>query len=336
MKAVGFNKPLAIEDVHALEDIELDRPRPGPRDLLVAVEAVSVNPVDTKVRQRPLADTGYKVLGYDAAGRVEDVGAEVKLFKPGDRVWYAGAMQRPGSNAEFQCVDERLVSRKPHGLGMQEAAALPLTTLTAWETLEDQLGLTPANAAGKTLLMVGGAGGVGSITTQIAARHLGMTVIATAGREVSDEWCRAMGAAHTIDYRNGLLEPVRALGIEHVDAILLAQAPDGYWNDACELVAPFGGIVGIVDARGPLDVNRLKTKSARFAWEFMFTRALFGKDMERQGEILTQAARLVDDGVLQTTLSETLGPINATNLKEAHRRIESGKTLGKLVLAGWD
>ncbi|HBL87334.1 MAG TPA: zinc-binding alcohol dehydrogenase family protein, partial [Alcanivorax sp.] len=163
MKAVGFNQPRAIEDVHALEDIQLEQPKPGPRDLLVAVEAVSVNPVDTKVRQRPLAEKGHKVLGYDAAGRVEAVGAEVRDFLPGDRVWYAGAMQRQGSNAQYQCVDERLVAKMPEGTGMQEAAALPLTVLTAWESLTDQLGLTPENAAGKTLLMVGGAGGVGSI-----------------------------------------------------------------------------------------------------------------------------------------------------------------------------
>ena len=336
MKAVGFNQPRAIEDVHALEDIELDQPQPGPRDLLVAVEAVSVNPVDTKVRQRPLADKGHKVLGFDAAGRVEAVGSEVRGFLPGDRVWYAGAMQRQGSNAQYQCVDERIVAKAPQSLGLQEAAALPLTTLTAWEALEDQLGLTPHNANGKTLLIVGGAGGVGSIAAQLAARHFGMTVIATAGRERSADWCRAMGAHHTIDYRQGLVAPLKELGIEQVDAILLAQEPDGYWNEVCQLVAPLGGIVSIVDARGPLDTNPLKPKSARFAWEFMFTRALFGVDMERQGEILGQAAKLVDDGVLETTLAETLGPINAANLKEAHRRIEGGGTIGKLVLAGWD
>lgn len=336
MKAIGFNRPRAIADMHALEEIELDRPRPGPRDLLVAVVAVSVNPVDTKMRQRPLPDRKYKVLGYDAAGVVESVGPEVKNFKPGDQVWYAGAMQRPGSNAEHQCVDERLVARKPESLGMQEAAALPLTTLTAWEALIDQLGLTPDNAGGKSLLVVGGAGGVGSIAIQIAASHLGMTVIATAGRQTSADWCHAMGASHTLDYRMGLLEPMKALGHEQVDAILLAHEPDGYWADACQLLAPLGGIAGIVDARGPLDINPLKAKSARFCWEFMFTRALFGQGMERQGEILSEAATLVDQGVLQTTVSEGLGEISVDNLKKAHRRLESGKTIGKLVLAGWD
>lgn len=336
MKAVGFDRPRAIEDLHALQDIELETPVPGPRDLLIAVEAVSVNPVDTKVRQRPLAEPGFRVLGYDAAGRVQAVGDEVRGFKPGDRVWYAGAMQRQGSNAQFQCVDERLVAHKPDSLGMQEAAALPLTTLTVCEALEDQLGLTPDTAKGKTLLVIGGAGGVGSIGIQLAARHFGMTVIATAGRDESARWCQSMGAAHTIDYRQGLVEPVKALGIDGVDAILLAQEPDPYWAEACELINPLGGIVTIVDARGPLDLNALKPKSARFAWEFMFTRAMFGVDMERQGEILSQAAKLVDEGVLQTTLGESLGPINAANLKQAHRRIEDGQTIGKLVLAGWE
>ena len=336
MKAVGFNTPREITDPRALGDIQLARPEPGPRDLLVAVEAVSVNPIDTKVRQRPLSGEQYKVAGYDAAGRVEAVGAEVRHFKPGDRVWYAGTINRQGSNAQFHCVDERIVAHKPDSLGMQEAAAMPLTTLTAWEGLEDQLGLTPANAKGKTLLVVGGAGGVGSMATQIAARHLGMTVIATAGRTESAQWCSAMGAAHTVDYRNGLLEPVRALGVKQVDAIFLAQAPDPYWQDASELIAPFGGILAIVDALAPLDLNLLKPKSVRFAWESMFTHSLSGRDLERQGDILTQAARLVDGGTLETTLSEGLGAINAANLREAHRRVESGKTIGKLVLAGWD
>lgn len=336
MRAIGFNRPRAIADMHALEDIQLERPEPGPRDLLVAVQAVSVNPVDTKLRQSPVEGKDYRVLGYDAAGTVEAVGTAVKNFKAGDRVWYAGAVQRQGSNAEYQCVDERLVAHKPDSLGMQEAAALPLTALTAWEALTDRLGLTPDNAAGKTLLVIGGAGGVGSIAIQIASRRLGMTVIATAGRQSSADWCEAMGATHTLDYRMGLLEPMKALGQEQVDAILLAQEPDDYWSDICQLIAPEGGIAAIVDARGALDLNLLKPKSARFCWEFMFTRALFGQGMEHQGAILTEVAALVDQGILQTTVGEGLGTINATNLKAAHRRLESGKTIGKLVLAGWD
>ncbi|EKF75998.1 alcohol dehydrogenase [Alcanivorax hongdengensis A-11-3] len=336
MKAVGFNQPRAIEDVHALEDIQLDLPTPGPRDLLVSVQAVSVNPVDTKIRQRPLEQPGYRVLGYDAAGRVEAVGAEVKNFRVGDRVWYAGAMQRQGSNAQYQCVDERLVALMPRKLGMQEAAALPLTALTAWEALEDQLGLKPGEDSGKTLLIIGGAGGVGSIATQLASRHFGLRVITTAGRETSANWCQAMGADAIVDYRKPLPEQLASLGLEQVDAILLAQQPDEYWPSVCQLIAPLGGICGIVDARAPLDLNPLKAKSARFCWEFMFTRAMFASQMQRQGDILAQLSELVDAGTIDSTVSEGLGPINASNLKTAHRRLESASTIGKLVLAGWD
>ncbi|MDX1802848.1 MAG: zinc-binding alcohol dehydrogenase family protein [Alcanivorax sp.] len=336
MKAVGFNQPRAIEDVHALEDIQLDLPRPGPRDLLVSVQAVSVNPIDTKLRQRPLEQPGHRVLGFDAAGRVEAVGAEVANVQVGDRVWYAGALQRQGSNAQYQCVDERLAAIMPSSLGMQEAAALPLTALTAWEALEDQLGFSPGDKKGKSLLVIGGAGGVGSIAIQLAARHFGLRVIATASRDTSANWCQAMGAERVVDYRQPLAPQLAAAGLEQVDGILVTQQLDDYWQSACQLVAPFGGICAIVDARAPLDLNPLKAKSARFCWEFMFTRAMFGKQMSRQGRILQQLSQLVDNGTIQTTVSEGLGTINAGNLKEAHRRLESGQTIGKLVLAGWD
>ncbi|PHR67375.1 zinc-binding alcohol dehydrogenase family protein [Alcanivorax sp.] len=335
MKAIGFNQPRAIEDVHALEDIQLDLPAPGPRDLLVAVQAVSVNPIDTKLRQRPLEQPGYRVLGFDAAGVVEAVGAEVENFQAGDRVWYAGAVQRQGSNAQHQCVDERLVAKKPDSLGMQEAAALPLTALTAWEALEDQLGFQPGECEGKNLLVIGGAGGVGSIAIQLAAHHFGLKVIATAGRETSANWCQSLGAHHMVDYRKPLLPQLEAIGCPQIDGIFITQNLDDYWATACQAVAPFGGICAIVDARAPLDLNPLKAKSARFSWEFMFTRAMFATDMQRQGNILTQLSALVDQGKIQSTVSEGLGTINAANLKEAHRRLESGQTIGKLVLAGW-
>ncbi len=335
MKAIGFNQPRAIDDIHALEDIQLDLPSPGPRDLLVSVQAISVNPIDTKLRQRPLEQPGYRVLGFDAAGIVEAVGSEVENFKAGDRVWYAGSAQRQGSNAQYQCVDERLVSRKPDSLGMQEAAALPLTALTAWEALEDQLGFRPGECQGKTLLIIGGAGGVGSIAIQLAARYFGLTVIATAGREQSANWCDAMGAHHLVDYRQPLQPQLDAVSDGQMDGIFVTQNLDDYWQAACQAVAPLGGICAIVDARGPLDLNPLKPKSARFSWEFMFTRPLFGRRMQQQGDRLAELATLVDKGVIQTTVSEGLGPINANNLKEAHRRLESGSTIGKLVLAGW-
>ena len=336
MKAIGFNQPRSIDDVHALEDIQLDLPSPGPRDLLVAVQAVSVNPIDTKLRQRPLDQPGHRVLGFDAAGVVEAVGSEVSRFQKGDRVWYAGAVQRQGSNAEYQCVDERLVSRKPDSLGMQEAAALPLTALTAWEALEDQLGFQPGKCEGKTLLVIGGAGGVGSIAIQLAARHFGLRVIATAGRETSANWCEAMGAHALVDYRQPIPVQLEKLGVPQVDGIFITQNLDDYWQTACQVIAPLGGICAIVDARGPLDLNPLKPKSARFSWEFMFTRAMFAQDMQRQGDILSQLRELVDAGTIQTTISEGLGPINADNLKTAHRRLEEGNTIGKLVLAGWE
>lgn len=335
MRAIGFNQPRAIDDVHALEDIQIDLPSPGPRDLLVAVQAVSVNPIDTKLRQRPLDQPGYRVLGFDAAGVVEAVGSEVSGFQKGDRVWYAGAVQRQGSNAEHQCVDERLVAHKPASLGMQEAAALPLTALTAWEALEDQLGFRPGECEGKTLLVIGGAGGVGSIAIQLAAKHFGLRVIATAGRETSANWCEAMGAHALVDYRKPIAPQLETLGVPQVDGIFITQNLDDYWQTACQVIAPLGGICAIVDARGPLDLNPLKPKSARFSWEFMFTRAMFAQHMQRQGDILEQLAGLVDSGTIQTTLSEGMGPINADNLKAAHKRLEEGSTIGKLVLAGW-
>ncbi|MCK0154084.1 zinc-binding alcohol dehydrogenase family protein [Alcanivorax sp. S6407] len=336
MKAIGFNQPRSIDDVHALEDIQLDLPSPGPRDLLVSVQAVSVNPIDTKLRQRPLEQPGHRVLGFDAAGVVEAVGSEVTAFQKGDRVWYAGAVQRQGSNAEHQCVDERLVARKPDSLGMQEAAALPLTALTAWEALEDQMGFRPGECEGKTLLVIGGAGGVGSIAIQLAAKHFGLRVIATAGRETSANWCEAMGAHALVDYRQPIAEQLEKLGVPQVDGIFITQNLDDYWQMACQVIAPLGNICAIVDARGPLDLNPLKPKSARFSWEFMFTRAMFAQDMQRQGDILKQLSELVDAGTIQTTLSEGLGPINADNLKAAHKRLEEGNTIGKLVLAGWE
>lgn len=332
MKAVGFNQP---GNPDALQDIELDTPQPGPRDLLVAVEAVSVNPIDTKLRQRPLAEAGFRVLGFDAVGTVTALGSGVQHFKVGDRVWYAGSMPRQGSNAELQCVDERLAAAAPANLSAAEGAALPLTALTAWEALEDQLGFKPDQSAGRSLLVIGGAGGVGSIAIQLATRLFGLRVIATAGREESKRWCENLGADATVDYRQPLAPQLETLRLKQVDAILVTQDLDTYWQQACQLIAPLGGICAIVDAREPLDLNPLKPKSARFCWEFMFTRALFGQQMERQGEILSQLAQAVEAGSIRSTLTETLGPISAANLVEAHRRIETGRTIGKLALAGW-
>ena len=336
MKAVGYRRPLIIDDIHALEDISLAEPELHDHDIRVDVQAVSVNPIDTKLRMRPLNTPDYRVLGFDAAGIVNAVGPEVRGFKVGDRVWYAGDIRRQGSNAQQQCVDARLVAHKPSSLGMQEAAALPLTALTAWQAIEDQMGFVPgADNRANTLLIIGGAGGVGAIATQLAAHYFGLTVIATAGNGRSATWCQAMGAHHVVNYRHDLVKQVRALGVEHVSGILNTQDLNDYWSPMCELIAPLGALCALVDARGPLDLNPLKPKSARFSWEFMFSRALHDHHPERQGERLSALATLVDQGTVQSTISESLGPICADNLKHAHRCIEQGHTIGKLVLAGW-
>lgn len=334
MQVIGFQQPGPIDGAGRLQTREVPVPAPGPGDVRVAVEAVSVNPVDAKLRAAVTPEDGFRVLGFDAAGRVEAVGEAVRDFAPGDAVYYAGDVRRPGTNAQYQCVDARLVAHKPRRLDFADAAAMPLTVLTAWECLDDHLGLTTANAGGKSLLVVGGAGGVGSVAIQIAAHHLGMSVIATAGRAESAAWCRRLGAETVVDYRDGLARAVRDQGPAQADAIVLAVEPDAYWPDVCELIAPFGGIAGIVDARGPLDLNPLKLKSASAHWEFMFARAMHDWYPERQGAILAEAARLIDEQVLESTRTEHLGAITAENLNEAHRRIESGQTLGKLVLGG--
>lgn len=337
MRAVGLTRYLPVDDPQSLIDCTLPRPGPGPHDLLVRVAAVSVNPVDTKVRAPKAAiEATPRVLGWDAAGTVETIGSEVTLFRPGDEVWYAGSIVRPGSNAEFQCVDERIAALKPRSLDFAQAAALPLTTITAWEALFERLGLDADGAdAGRSLLIIGGAGGVGSIAIQLA-RRAGLTTIVTASRPETIEWCRALGATHVIDHRQPLPAQLEALGFRQVDAIANFADTDAYWAVMCELIAPQGRICAIVENRAPLELGLLKAKSAGFVWEFMFTRAQFGTpDMIAQHRLLTRVAGLVDAGELRTTLRETLGRIDAANLREAHRRLERGTGVGKLVLAGW-
>ncbi len=338
MKAVVMTKALAAEDPNSLLDAEIGEPgRPDGRDLLVRVEAVSVNPVDTKVRQgRPKDQISPKVLGWDAAGTVEAAGPECSLFKPGDAVYYAGALERPGSNAQLQLVDERIVGRKPEKLDFAAAASLPLTCLTAWETLLDRLQVSIGLAStGKTLLIIGGAGGVGSAAIQMAHRF-GLKVIATASRPESQEWCRALGAHHVIGRSRPLREEVRDLGIQHVDFIANFADTDGYWAEMAELIRPQGRICSIVENAAPLDLNLLKPKSAGFVWEFMFTRSSFQTaDLEAQGRILNEVAKLIDAGALKATVGENLSPICAAGLRGAHARLEAGTAVGKIVLAGW-
>ena len=338
MKAVALTRYLPIDDPASLADVELKDPSPTGHDLLVRVDAVSVNPVDTKVRApKSQVEAQAKVLGWDAAGTVVAVGDEVTLFKKGDTVYYAGDITRAGSNAQLQLVDERIVGRKPQTLEFAQAAALPLTTLTAWELLFDRFGFdADGGERGRSVLIIAGAGGLGSIAIQLA-RRAGLKVIATASREETVAWCKRMGADHVIDHRQPLRPQLEAAGFRHVDAVACFTGAESYWQQIADVVAPQGRIGLVVGLRAPLDLELVKNKSASVHWEFMFTRAMFGTpDIARQHEILTRAADLVDRGELHTTVSESLSPINATNLREAHRRLESGATIGKLVLAGGD
>ena len=338
MKAVALTRYLPIEDPQSLVDVELAAPVAGGRDLLVRVEAVSVNPVDTKVRApRPQVEPEPKVLGYDAAGVVEAVGPDAGLFSPGDPVWYAGDNTRPGSNAQLQLVDERIVARKPASLDFAQAAALPLTALTAWELLFERMGYAfEGGGAGRCLLIIGGAGGVGSIAIQLA-KLAGFTVIATASRKDSAAWCRELGADHVIDHRQPLAPQLQGHGYDMIDAALNLADTDRYWTELGELLAPQGHVGLIVEPAGALRIgDPYKAKCIGIHWEMMFARPRFRtSDMHEQGRILARVAELIDQGRLRGTLRQTLSPIDAANLREAHRRLESGRSIGKLALAGW-
>ena len=338
MKAVALTRYLPIDDPQSLQDVELDLPQPGPNDLRVRVEAVSVNPVDTKVRApKPQVESQPKVLGYDAAGVVDAVGSDVQGFAVGDAVYYAGDITRPGSNAQFQLVDARIVAKKPASLDFAQAAALPLTALTVWELLFERMPFdAETGGTGKSLLVIAGAGGVGSIAIQLAKRA-GFTVIATASREETIAWCRELGADHVIDHRQPLTPQLETLGFKTVDAALNLADTDRYWTELGELLAPLGHVGLIVEPSGALKIgDPYKAKSIGIHWEMMFARPRFRTaDMAEQGRILARVAELVDAGTLRGTQRETLSPINAENLREAHRRLESGATVGKLTLSGW-
>ncbi len=338
MKAVALTRYLPIDDPEALVDVELPKPVAGGHDLLVRVEAVSVNPVDTKIRSpKPQVEAQPKVLGYDAAGTVEAVGESVIGFKPGDRVYYAGDVTRPGSNAEYQLVDARVVGHARQSLDPAAAAELPLTAITAWELLFQRMPFDSEHGGdGKSLLIIGGAGGVGSIAIQLA-RRAGFTVIATASRPETIAWCRTMGAQHVIDHRQPLAPQLAALGFNQIDAAINLADTDRYWEALGELLAPQGHVGLIVEPRGALRIgDPYKAKCIGIHWEFMFARPRFKTaDQAEQGRILERVAALIDAGELRSTRNETLTPINAANLREAHRRLESGSSIGKLVLAGW-
>ncbi len=328
MKAVAHT----TKDLASLADIELPKPAPAGRDLLVKVDAVSVNPVDTKRRADPAkTDTQPRVLGWDAAGTVVAVGNQVSLFSEGDPVYYAGDVTRPGCNSEFQLVDERIVGRKPKSLDFAQAAAIPLTAITAWESFWDRLKVRPR----KSILIIGGAGGVGSVGIQLA-KIAQLQVLATASRPESVAWVKALGADHVIDHRKPMRPQVEALGLKQVDYIASFNDLDGHWAAIGDLIAPQGGIVSIVGNARPLPMDAVRAKSASLCWELMFTRPRFQTpDMIEQHKLLNQVADWLDSGKLRGTLKETLSPINAANLRKAHAKLESGTMIGKLVLKGW-
>ena len=340
MKAVGYNQSLPISEDASLIDAEIPDPEPSGRDLLVQVQAISVNPVDTKVRMRSAPPPGQlKVLGWDAAGIVLKTGPDVELFEPGDEVWYAGSIVRPGANSELHLADERIVSKKPKSLSFAQAAAMPLTTITAWELLFDRLGVPQGQHASENLLLiVGAAGGVGSMLTQLARRLTGMTVIGTASRKATTDWVVSLGAHHVIDHSKPLSTELKRIGIPSVTHVASLTKTNVHYSQIIESLAPQGklGLIEIDDL-GPVDINQLKDKSLSLHWELMFTRSLFETaDMIQQHRLLSEVANLVDSDVIRTTFRQHFGSINAANLRRAHALIESGKAIGKVVLEDFD
>lgn len=337
MKAVALKRYLPSSDPESLLDVELPDPKPQGRDLLVRVHAVSVNPVDVKVRSpKDKTEDSPRVLGWDAAGVVAAVGPDCKLFKVGDAVFYAGSLVRPGANSELHLVDERLVGPKPRTLDFAQAAAMPLTSLTAYEGLFDRLSIDVGGRhAGRTLLVINGAGGVGSIVIQLA-KLAGLSVLATSSRPESQKWCRTLGADQVINHREDIPKQLKELGSAEVDYVFNTINTAAYWDTMAEVIKPRGRIVSIVEAEQPLKLGALMRKSVSFSWELMFTRAIFQmEDMEEQHRILKQVADWLDAGKVKTTLTEKLTPISAANMRAAHAKVESGKMVGKIVLEGW-
>ena len=341
MKAIGFYQYLPVEDPQSLVDVEVPTPEPDRRDLLVRVKAVSVNPVDVKVRSRQTTvEKQPKIIGWDAAGVVEGVGSEVSLFKKGDHVFYAGDITRPGCNSQYHVVDERIVGRKPTSLSFEQSAAMPLTTITAWEALFDRLGVekdASAVSGEKSVLVIGGAGGVGSIAIQLAKKVAGCKVIATASRDATAEWCRQFGADDIINHHGSFAEEFKRISADEVDYILCFNSTEKHIQNMADVIKPQGKICTIVETKDnqPVNINAFQAKSVGFMWELMFTRPMFKTpDMQAQHDLLCETARLLDDGVLKTTMAEHYGPLTPENLRKAHGKIESGSMIGKLVLSG--
>jgi zinc-binding alcohol dehydrogenase family protein len=341
MKAIGFYQFLPVENPESLVEVEIPDPEPGARDLLVRVKAVSVNPVDVKVRSRQkTVEKEPKIIGWDAAGVVESIGSEVSLFKVGDEVFYAGDITRPGCNSQYHLVDERIVGRKPASLSFEQAAAMPLTTITAWEALFDRMSVekrVPAEQDRQSVLVIGGAGGVGSIAIQLAKKVAGCKVIATASREDSAGWCRKLGADEIINHHKPFAEEFKRIGADEVDYILCFNSTEKHIQNMADVIKPQGKLCTIVETKDsqPVNISLFQAKSVGFMWELMFTRPMFKTpDMQVQHELLNEAGQLLDEGVLKTTMTENYGPLTAENLRNAHGKIESGSMIGKLVLSG--
>jgi zinc-binding alcohol dehydrogenase family protein len=336
VKAIALTHYLPVEDPNSFLDVDLPKPIAEGHDILIAIKAVSVNPVDTKVRaQKDTVEETPRVLGWDAAGVVEAVGDNVTLFKAGDEVYYAGDITRSGSNAEFQLVDERIVGHKPKSLSFAEAAALPLTTLTAYESFFDRLGIDrDGKNKGESILIIGAGGGVGSIGIQLA-KAAGLEIIATASRPETTAWVRELGADHVVNHREPMVGQVHALGFQHVDHIAIFNDMR-HWDTAVELIRPQGGIVTIDDTNQPMPMDKMKIKAASLHWEFMFARAMHQTpDMIKQHRLLTYVADEIDAGRIRTTLDTVLSPINAENMRKAHGLIETGTAKGKIVIEGF-
>ena len=338
MKAVGFTHSHPIDHAEALLDLDLPEPgAPTGHDMLVAVRAVSVNPVDTKRRKSEPPKDGARVLGFDAAGVVQAVGPDCTLFKPGDEVFYAGVVTRPGSNAELQLVDERIVGRKPASLSFAEAAAIPLTAITAWEGMFDRMGIAQGAEAGTgdALLVIGGAGGVGSMVIQIARALTGLTIVATASRPETAEWCRALGAHHVVDHHGDIAQQMKALGLRGARYVFSTATTARNWAQIAEAVAPQGKVL-LIESTAQVDARDVMRKSVSIHWELMFTRPMFGTpDMIEQHRLLNALADLLDAGRMRGTATKTLSPINAANLRAGHAMVEAGRMIGKVVLEGF-
>ena len=337
MRAIGFKKHLSIDEKESLVEFETVKPSAKGHDLLVKVEAVSVNPVDVGVRKGGNSTLKKpKIIGWDAVGTVESVGEKVSLFKEGEQVFYAGSFKRSGSNSEYQIVDERIVGHAPKSLTIAQAAAMPLTSLTAWEALFEQLEIDPNNKKNnekKTILIINGAGGVGSIAIQLA-KWAGLKVIASASRSETIEWVTKLGADEVVNHRQDLVQEVRNLNYKYVDYILELNDLDGHWDEMAEIIKPSGRIASITENKRPINLRKLTQKRAKFAWEWMYTKSFYQTpDMITQHVILDEISTLLDQGIIKTTVNKTLSPITVANLKEAHKIVESNHMIGKVVVS---